>query len=86
MKSTFIRMLAVLTLATSISGFGLSEKPKSAVKTSSDNTNSETTPAPSKTDQTDMQSDDSQEKSQRQRLIEQQEKQWLKDVQNIVAG
>lgn len=86
MKSTLIRMLAVLTLATSISGFALSEKPKTAAKASSDNTSSETTAAPSKADQTDVQSDDSQEKSQRQRLIEKQEKEWLKDVQNIVAG
>jgi len=81
MKSTLIRILGIMILATSISAFALPESK--AKKTNCDNTASESTTAPdSKVDQ----SDNSQEKSRRERLIEEQDKQWLHDVQNLIAG
>lgn len=90
MKNTLTRILAIMTLATSISAFALSEKPCAAKDTGPNNASSETITAPStrdagKADQDQEPSDNSQEKS-RKHLIEQQNKQWLHDVQNIVAG
>ena len=85
MKNFLIRILTIMTLATSISAFAAPEKPAAATKTNS-NAGCETTAAPSKADRSEAQSDESQQKSERKRLIEQQEKQWLHDVQNIVAG
>ena len=80
MKSTFMRILAILTLATSISAVA---QPESKAKKTNCNTTSENTTAPdSKTEQNDK----DQEKSRKERLIEEQDKQWLHDVQNIVAG
>ena len=81
MKSTLIRILAIMTLATSISAVA---QPKSkASKTNCSNTTTESTVAPdSKTEQRD----NGREKSGKERLIEEQDKQWLHDVQNIVAG
>ena len=84
MKNSFIRILTIMTLATSISAFALADKA-SDPKTAKSDTNCETTAASAKTGRSEAQSDDSQ-KSEKQRLIEQQEKQWLHDVQNIVAG
>lgn len=90
MKNTLTRILAIMMLATSISGFALSEKSHAAKDPCANNTSSETATAPSsrdagKADQDQEPSDNSQEKS-RKHLIEQQNKQWLHDVQNIVAG
>lgn len=85
MKSNVIRMLAIMTLATSISAFALPEKPATATKTDCCPA-CETTPASSKAVRSEGQSDNSQDQSERQRLIREQEKQWLQDVQNNVAG
>ena len=90
MKSSLIRILTIMTLASSISAFAGSNKPADPKKTNSDKANCEATAAPSnassKAGQSDAQSDEEKEKSERKRLIEQQNKQWLHDVQNIVAG
>jgi len=88
MKSTFVRILSVMTLATSISAFGLSEKAVS-VKSCNDSS-AETTKAPEtgdarSADKYSGQSDPSQEKARKQ-MIEEQEKQWLHDVQYSSAG
>ena len=81
MKSTLIRILGIMILATSISAFAQPES--SAKKTNCSNTTSESTTAPdSKADQMDK----DQEKSRKDRLIEEQDKQWLHDVQNLTAG
>jgi len=85
MKKNFIRILAVMTLASSISAFALSEKPRKAENTKTRNTPCETTPNPSAAQSNDSQTDNSTEKS-RQKLIEEQEKQWLYDTRNNDAG
>ena len=86
MKHSLIRILTIMTLASSISAFAGSDKPGDAKKTNSDKTNCEATAAPAKADRSAAQSDEEKEKSERKRLIEEQNKQWLHDVQNIVAG
>lgn len=58
---------------------------RSAAKTNANTANRETTAASSQSEQSDGNSDNNAEKA-RQRLIEKQEKQWLQDGQNIVAG
>lgn len=90
MKSTFVRILSIMTLATSISAFGLSEKATSVNNTRCNDANAETTKAAEtrdarSADQYPGQSANSQEKSRKQ-LIEEQEKQWLHDVQYTTAG
>lgn len=85
MKSTLMRIFGIMTLATSISAFGLSDKPAKAAKDKSNNTaNCENTAAPAsaKAEQAKGQSDDNEEKA-RQRLIKEQEKQWLHDLQYL---
>ena len=90
MRSTFIRILSIVTLATSISAFGLSEKASSVKNTSCNDASAETTKARAARDARtadDYQepSDNSQEKARKQ-MIKDQEKQWLHDVQNIIGG
>jgi len=87
MKSTLIRIFVVMTLATSISAFAGTKKDHTA-KTNCDSGNTEGTSTPSpqaadKTNKNEEQSDQEQEKSRRQRLIEEQNKQWLHDVQYL---
>jgi hypothetical protein len=90
MKSTLIRIFVVMTLATSISAFAGTKKDHTA-KTNCDSGNTEgtSTPSPQAADKTNRneaqseQSDQDQEKSRRQRLIEEQNKQWLHDVQYL---
>ncbi|HEY6968874.1 MAG TPA: hypothetical protein VJA94_06710 [Candidatus Angelobacter sp.] len=84
MKSTLIRVLGIMILTTSISAFAQPDsKPK---KTNCESTASASTSAPdSKADQAEK-TDKDQEKSRKDRLIEEQDKQWLHDVQNIVGG
>ena len=81
MKSTLIRVLGIMILATSVSAFA---QPESKAKTTNcyNTTSESTTASDSKVEQTDK----DQEKSRKERLIEQQDKQWLHDVQNLVAG
>ena len=81
MKSTLIRILGIMFLATSVSAFAQPESKTN--KTNCYNNASEsTTASESKADQTDK----DQEKSRKERLIQEQDKQWLHDVQNLVAG
>ena len=90
MKNTLTHILAIMTLATSISAFAMSDKPCSARDNGPNNASSETTTAPSSGDagnayQGQESLGNGQEKY-RKNLIEQQNKQWLHDAQNIVAG
>lgn len=86
MKKNFIRTLTIMTLASAISAFALPEKPRKTENTKGHNTPCETTtPILSETQSADHQLDNSTEKS-RQKLIEEQEKQWLYDTRNNDAG
>ena len=85
MKNTLIRIFTIITLATSISAFAGSDKSAKDAKTKPNDTKCETTAAPSTADRKEGQSDNNEEKA-RKRLIEEQEKQWLHDVQNLTAG
>ena len=81
MKSTLIRILAIMTLATSLSA--VAQPANKAKKADCSNASSETATAPDvKADQ----KDNGREKSKQERMIEEQNKQWLHDVQNIVGG
>lgn len=91
MKSALIRILSIMTLATSISAFALPEKATAAKSTNANNAGCETTTGPynpdkQKTDQDPGQSDNGQEKSRKQVQIEEQDKQWLHDLQGIYGG
>ena len=85
MKNSLIRILTMIILTTSISAFAGSDKSENAAKTKSNDTKCETTAEPAKAERNEGQSDNNEEKT-RQRLIKEQEKQWLHDVQNLTAG
>ena len=80
MKTTLIRIFTIMTLATSISAFGLAEKAGTDAESKSNHSNCETAAVPARAAGNDAQTEDRQTKSDRQRLIEEQEKQWLRDV------
>ena len=89
MKNTLIRFLTLMTLATSISAFAVSDKAAKDEKCNAD-AKSETAAASAahkarKAARDEEPSDNSPEKS-RERLIQQQNKQWEHDTQNLVAG
>ena len=93
MKNIITRALAVALLTTSISAFAAPGNSKSAKSTDPKQTDSDTTlvivvdePNPPKTDQDKAQQDQSDEKSGKQKLIEQQDKQWLHNLQGIYGG
>jgi hypothetical protein len=84
MKSTLIHLLSVVTLATSMTAFAAPKK-----NMTSTNSSAATTCTPASRD-TQVgpdkgQPDNDQERS-RQMKINEQEKQWLHDFQNMVAG
>ena len=82
MKNTLIRILAIMTLATSISAFGLSEKASEAKKTHSSNATTTTSYA-----QDEPKADRSQDKKRsREQMIQEQNKQWLHDLQGVYGG
>jgi len=81
MKGTLIRILSIVTLATSISAFGLSEKASAAKKTHSSNA---TTTAPYTQDE--PKADQDQAKKSREQVIEEQNQQWLHNLQGVYGG
>lgn len=91
MKSKMIRVLAIALLTTSMSAFAMPGKPKTANETSTKTSNPDETvviyvvdePTP---EQDQVRPDEKQKKSEDQQMIEQQDKEWLHDLQNIVAG
>jgi hypothetical protein len=91
MKSTFIRILSIMTLATSISAFALSEKAPAPKNTNSNGAKSEATTEAytrggRKTGTHRAQSNYDQEKSPKEQQIEQQDKQWVHDLMGIYGG
>jgi hypothetical protein len=91
MKSSFIRILSIMTLATSISSFALSEKAPAPKNTNSNDAKSEaTTEAYTRggpeTATHRGQSSYGQEKSPKEQQIEQQDKQWVHDLTGIYGG
>ena len=80
MKSTLIRIFTIMTLATSM--FAMSEKAKDA---SSNKKHSDETTVCTPADQQNSQGQ-SDEGDSRSRKIEQQNKQWLHDLQGIYGG
>ena len=93
MKTTMIRVLAIAMLTTSMSAFALSGKSKTANDPNTRNPNPDETivlcvvDQPS-ADQDETQSgqDQKQKKSEEQQKIEQEDKQWLHDLQGIYGG
>jgi len=82
MKSTLIRILSILTLATSISAFGLAEK---ASATKNTNCSDATTTAPYT--QEERKADQNQEKEKtREQKIQEQNEQWLHNLQGVYGG
>lgn len=91
MKSTLVRFFAIMTLASSMSGFALTEKAPVAKNTNSDKASCETAsasygPDAWMTDKDEEQSDNSQAKSRKQKQVEEQDKQWLHDLLGIYGG
>lgn len=91
MKSTFIRILSIMTLATSLSAFALSDKAPAVKNTNSSDAKSEAateayTRGGGKTATHQGQSNNGQEKSSKEQQIEQQNKQWVHDLMGIYGG
>ena len=91
MKTIMMRVLAMAILTTSMSAFALSGKSKTANEPNTRNTNSDETVVvyvvdELSPDQNEAQSDQKQKASEEQQKIEQQEKQWLHDLDGLVAG
>jgi hypothetical protein len=82
MKNAMIRALMIAMLATSMSIFAVSEETKAANNTSSGGTNSGTATCPAD-GQGQGQADKNENKSQQQELIEQQDKEWLHNLQYL---
>lgn len=87
MKTTLIRIFAIMTLATSMSAFAMSEKPKDAGAAKANKANCTETTVSYPVDQpsSNDRSDEDNAKS-RQQKIKEQNKQWLHDLQTISAG
>lgn len=89
MKNMLIRIVAIAVIATSISAFAGSEKPAAGKDPNTNAATSEAIAAPcAAVQQQDdqppscaCQKEDSKEKAQNQKLIEQQDQQWLHDTQ-----
>ena len=81
MKGNLVRILAIMTLASSISAFAKSDEPAKKSKNNSKNTNCEATATVAKADQNKADQNLTDEEKARKRLIEEQEKQWLHDLQ-----
>jgi hypothetical protein len=87
MKTSLIRLFTVMTLATSMSAFALPAQSNEA-RNGNCSTASATEPASANSDVSGSekgQGQQDQEKA-RQQLIEQQDKQWLHDLQGIFGG
>lgn len=89
MKNMLIRIVAIAVIATSISAFAGSAKPATGKDPNTNTATSEAKAPPCETAQQQddqppscaCQTEDSKEKAQRQKLIEQQDQQWLHDTQ-----
>lgn len=91
MKSTITRVLAIAVLTTSISAFAASEKAKASKDTDCRNTESKDIVVISfadqpASDQDESQSEQSDQKPEEQQKIQQQDAEWLHDLQGIYGG
>ena len=82
MKSTLIRILSIMMLATSISAFRLSGK---AAKAKNTNCSDATTTAPYTQDERKADQNQEKEKTREQKIQEQNE-QWLHNLQGVYGG
>jgi hypothetical protein len=91
MKTTIMRVLAIAMLTTSMSAFALSDKSKTANDPKTKNPDPDETvvlyvvEGPS-SDQNQAQPNQNQKKSEEQQTIEQQDKQWVHDLQGVFGG
>jgi hypothetical protein len=91
MKSTITRILAIAMLTTSISAFAASGKAKAAKDADCKNAQYEDTVVVSMavqpdSDQDETQSDQRDQRSDDQQLIQKQDREWLHDLQGIYGG
>jgi hypothetical protein len=97
MKNALIRIMTIAMLATSMSTFAMSENTKAAKNTNRDNnTNTHETAVPCTVNQqksgrdkgqSDEQSDKDKRKArERQQMIQQEDREWLHDLQGIYGG
>lgn len=86
MKGNLVRIFAIMTLASSISAFAKSDEAAKKSKTNSKNTNCEATALAVKADQNKADQNLTDEEKARKRLIEEQEKQWIHDLENTGGG
>lgn len=86
MKTSLIRLFTIMTLATSMSAFALPTQ-SNAARNGNCNTASDTRPASANNDVSGSEQGQGQqdEEKARQQLIEQQDKQWLHDLQGILG-
>lgn len=80
MKHALIRLLTIMTLASSLSAFAISDKAKTSTAANSDPACAPASQNAQTADQDKAQSDNDLERA-RQRLIKEQEEQWLHDIQ-----
>lgn len=80
MKNTLIRLLAIMTLAGSMSAFATTEKAKS------ENTSTAASENSTCSCNAEQQTEENKKDREQQRLILEQEKQWEHDLHNISAG
>ncbi|HXB20635.1 MAG TPA: hypothetical protein VNV88_04590 [Candidatus Solibacter sp.] len=93
MKNALIRIMTIAMLATSMSTFAMSENTKAAKNTNRDNnTNTHETAVPcivnqQKSGRDEGQSDKDKRKArERQQMIQQEDREWLHDLQGIYGG
>ena len=87
MKTTLIRILTIMTLATSLSAFGMSEPAKGAGTDPKKTNTTETTVSMLSVDEPKSQqgTDQDNDKSRKQQ-IEQQYQEWLHNLQGVYGG
>ena len=84
MNKIMIRVLAVATLMSSMSAFAMAENTKAANKANPDKTNCAATTTNSPPDGQISYQDEGDHKSERQKLIEQQNKEWLRNLETNI--
>lgn len=91
MKNTLIRLIAIMTLASSMSAFAATEKAKSSAAENTSTAPSEDMTGSCTSEEQaawvkEQQTEQNKKDRERQRLLMEQEKQWEHDLHNITAG
>ena len=84
MNKIMIRVLAVATLMSSMSAFAMAENKKAGNNSKQDNTNCAAATTTSPADGQGSYQDEGDQKSERQKLIEQQNKEWLRNLETNI--